>query len=667
MTKAHSPTGQSDNTNTATKKFDNIAIADRLASKWCPYSEIFKNKNGVNKCLFIKCFLITVEEIQQFLRYHYEHLSKVPITPSIRGQHRLECDDIFVPVEMIQNLKCKQHTPTNKRKTENKPIENFKDLLMINDTTFTKRVYLYGNAGAGKTTLCIKIASDWRNSKSAEDGKNVLSKFDFVFCIEFKRLKKIYSSGENVTIIDLICKDYLFDQCPQTEKIPHILKSERYRSLILLDGFDEWKHDEVPTSLDLSSKCLVFITSRQSKLSNLGNIYCEDDIVVEILGIKDVSSTQIVKNILENYSELKKSSKDYEKTVKSYEGLIQNSNIKSLAKIPTVSIMITVLLQAGKLPDDSITSIFICMIKLIKREAIASRLVKRKGNDFIRAVWELGKNGFELLKYGQSFIEFSDDENTPHYWIWKFGIKMDLVSEPFVPITDASSDYSGTSHYALEFCNTYFQEFLAALYIAFEGINAKCFRFLLDQCVSMDKIELFSNLFIFLSGLRVDLGIAVQNRMYNYSTTEDLCELRNTWPSFDEPLDKLFTLSKIQWLCFQDLKNAKSKQEFSTLAKTSYDSSLDGARCQLADICLRDRTKEPERSNQEQKVKTEEPDRSNQEQKVKELLRTGYTDLLSISAIDVDVDTRTNLTKIINNSKELQLLYLKFGLRKKVR
>eukprot|EP00057_Strongylocentrotus_purpuratus_P013074 XP_011667548.1 PREDICTED: NACHT, LRR and PYD domains-containing protein 12 [Strongylocentrotus purpuratus] len=108
-----------------------------------------------------------------------------------------------------------------------RPLE-YKDLfdLKVNGE-FPKRIMVQGEAGAGKTTFCAKIAWDWITDSP------VLPKFVWVLVVPFREAKQ-YTIGE-------IAKSYLSKDNPTTAcQITEYIRSNPKDVFMAFDGLDEF-------------------------------------------------------------------------------------------------------------------------------------------------------------------------------------------------------------------------------------------------------------------------------------------------------------------------------------------------------------------------------------------------------------------------------------------
>ncbi|XP_030844011.1 uncharacterized protein LOC100893957 [Strongylocentrotus purpuratus] len=124
--------------------------------------------------------------------------------------------------DMYTNLVLEKDDRQRKR-----PLE-YKDLfdLKVNGE-FPKRIMVQGEAGAGKTTFCAKIAWDWINEST------VLPKFVWVLVVSFREAKQ-YTIGE-------IAKSYLSKDNPATAcQITDYIRSNPKDVFMAFDGLDEF-------------------------------------------------------------------------------------------------------------------------------------------------------------------------------------------------------------------------------------------------------------------------------------------------------------------------------------------------------------------------------------------------------------------------------------------
>ncbi|XP_030833885.1 uncharacterized protein LOC105440494 isoform X3 [Strongylocentrotus purpuratus] len=136
----------------------------------------------------------------------------------------LDPDSIVPFTDMYTNLVLEEEY----RKKRKRPLE-YSDLFKLKvNGEFPKRIMVQGEAGAGKTTFCAKIAWDWINDSPA------VPKFVWVLVVPFREAKQ-YTIGE-------IAKSYLSKDNPATAcQITEYIRSNPTHVFIAFDGLDEFK------------------------------------------------------------------------------------------------------------------------------------------------------------------------------------------------------------------------------------------------------------------------------------------------------------------------------------------------------------------------------------------------------------------------------------------
>eukprot|EP00057_Strongylocentrotus_purpuratus_P019544 XP_011674018.1 PREDICTED: uncharacterized protein LOC105442982 [Strongylocentrotus purpuratus] len=134
----------------------------------------------------------------------------------------LNPDSIAPFKDMYTNLVLEEEYRQRKR-----PLK-YEDLFDLEvNGEFPKRIVIQGEAGAGKTTFCAKIAWDWINDSP------VVPKFVWVLVVPFREAKQ-YTIGE-------IAKSYLSKDNPATAcQITEYIRSNPKDVFIAFDGLDEF-------------------------------------------------------------------------------------------------------------------------------------------------------------------------------------------------------------------------------------------------------------------------------------------------------------------------------------------------------------------------------------------------------------------------------------------
>nr|XP_054760830.1 uncharacterized protein LOC129267111 [Lytechinus pictus] len=173
-----------------------------------------------------------VERNKKELQSHYRRYFCKIRADSLNPRSLAPCEDIYT------NLLLKEEDYPNKKR----PLE-YKGLFKLEiNGEFQNRIIIQGEAGAGKTTLCAKIAWDWINDSPD------LPKFVWVLVIPLREARR-YTIGQ-------IVKSYLSKDNPSTAcQITEYIRSNQEKVFIACDGLDEFsgkviQHSETKQELE---------------------------------------------------------------------------------------------------------------------------------------------------------------------------------------------------------------------------------------------------------------------------------------------------------------------------------------------------------------------------------------------------------------------------------
>ncbi|XP_063971526.1 uncharacterized protein LOC129283407 isoform X2 [Lytechinus pictus] len=173
-----------------------------------------------------------VERCRKELQSHYRRYFCKIRADSLNPRSLAPCKDIYT------HLVLEEEDYRNKKRS----LE-YKDLFKLKiNGEFPNRIIIQGEAGAGKTTLCAKIAWDWIN------GSPDVPKFVWVLVIPLREVKR-YTIGQ-------IVKSYLSKDNPATAcQITNYIRSNPEKVFIACDGLDEFsgkvvQHSETKQELE---------------------------------------------------------------------------------------------------------------------------------------------------------------------------------------------------------------------------------------------------------------------------------------------------------------------------------------------------------------------------------------------------------------------------------
>ncbi|XP_071493032.1 NLR family CARD domain-containing protein 4-like [Diadema antillarum] len=129
---------------------------------------------------------------------------------------RVELDEIYTNLSLLDKSSMRS-TPLT-----------YDDLLCSDENgKLSKRLLVQGEGGAGKTTLCAKIAWDWCQGR-------ILQGLDMVLVIPLRDVTDVKSIGD-------VVKEYLSDSnTAMTNQIDDYISKNLNKTLLIFDGFDEF-------------------------------------------------------------------------------------------------------------------------------------------------------------------------------------------------------------------------------------------------------------------------------------------------------------------------------------------------------------------------------------------------------------------------------------------
>ncbi|XP_063971389.1 uncharacterized protein LOC135158051 isoform X2 [Lytechinus pictus] len=173
-----------------------------------------------------------VERCRKELQSHYRRYFCKIRADSLNPRSLAPCKDIYT------HLVLEEEDYRNEKRSL-----KYKDLFKLEiNGEFPNRIIIQGEAGAGKTTLCAKIAWDWIN------GSPDVPKFVWVLVIPLREVKQ-YTIGQ-------IVKSYLSKDNPTTAcQITEYIRSNPEKVFIACDGLDEFsgkvvQHSETKQELE---------------------------------------------------------------------------------------------------------------------------------------------------------------------------------------------------------------------------------------------------------------------------------------------------------------------------------------------------------------------------------------------------------------------------------
>ncbi|XP_052759818.1 uncharacterized protein LOC128202750 isoform X1 [Mya arenaria] len=387
---------------------------------------------------------------QQLLTYYQ--------TKYLRMNVRLDIDaaveDIYEKPKLI--LKNKRDKDG---KIKDKEISEMNDMFLSENGTMAKTVFVVGEPGRGKSSLCKKIVHDWCKLKKDENkttkNNNMLSQFGFLFYIRLRE------AADQCKIKDMLVQCLIehihSDDKEKKELLAEILKSEC--CLLLLDGLDEWTHcskckrdERIPHVETSWMNCTTLITTRPYKIAELKLNRSQLGNHMRLEGVQ--SPDKLVRRILQ---EFEKSQED-----KRPHSCVKDLKIKGLwhfRDIPIVLIDIVWLWFRGQL------KVNMCLSEVygkIIEERWGEMIDKKKIED--NQLPEDFLDSLSKLAFNKLFSTNQDDSIV-------FGIAKHQLDEKYQRLSLESGIMSCSSKLgerlaSYQFWHTTLQEFFSALYLA---------------------------------------------------------------------------------------------------------------------------------------------------------------------------------------------------------
>ena len=303
-----------------------------------------------------------MKALQNDLIHLYENATQsLPVLPlGVEEQSSTEIyTQIFVEAEIMPRRKTRRLCGLLEAPT----LKSVRDMIYIDDTELANRVFCKGEAGHGKTVLCLKLIESWSKLKLSDrseqgeqlggsvkslqedegdhlqtseieeesDWQSCLSVFDLVFYVPLR-----HASCGSSSIVDLVCDSMPDKDADGREKVRQMLSNDGIKCLVILDGLDEWR---APPSCripgypddDGLANCVVFCTMRPWTLINLEvEIDDESDKIIEVCGLKGSCVKKFVGSFLKNLNRAETSPEILRKFCRK----IERPVLKAIRRIP---------------------------------------------------------------------------------------------------------------------------------------------------------------------------------------------------------------------------------------------------------------------------------------------------------------------------------------------
>ncbi|XP_060601945.1 uncharacterized protein LOC132755155 [Ruditapes philippinarum] len=410
-------------------------------------------------------------------------------------------------------------------------VKSLQDLFM-SGRNISQEIYLSAVAGFGKTAFSKYLALTWCQAHQKdenykhfkEEELKALSCFEFLFLVLLRDSAKVCD-------VDGMIEEQLIQNLPCSSSMPEgLLKDILHdkKSLVILDGLDEWVHPDndcsrLPKSIPhryAREKCVILTTSRPWKLGmpDLNQI----DKTVELVKLNEVSARQFKCNAMKT---LNKTLKDRElkNEVCRFEEAISDHDLEDMDSTPLL-LLYLICLWVEKIPiGNSAVELYTGIIQLLlsRTEKLHGKFHSscktppsyvpecfRKHKHFCSYytfLLTIGKLAFYALFSKKKEHTLVFDENIAEKYLNQEDLKSSclsgILSESKVKTLINESSKISFSHKTM-------QEFFSAIFISFQN-TSEVQRILYEECQCLQNILDMSKVFAFISGMNPKLMSAI--------------------------------------------------------------------------------------------------------------------------------------------------------------
>ena len=247
-------------------------------------------------------------------------------------ERRINCEkqwppchsDKLVRLEIVEREKGEGYSANTQRGRDSEGVKRtpiaYGDLFkQESGKRPVRKVLVEGDAGIGKTTLCIAVSEDWANGK-------LFQQFELVLHLPL-RMKVVASAGSLPQLLQLLhpCEDV----CDSVAS--YLNKTEGQSILIIADGWDELSESERRRGsflyrllFEIFSFISVIVTSRPSASASLHRLSCIDRFV-EVQGFSKTNIREFINNEF---------TKNQRKATSLLEQLEYNPLVESVCSVP---------------------------------------------------------------------------------------------------------------------------------------------------------------------------------------------------------------------------------------------------------------------------------------------------------------------------------------------
>ena len=396
----------------------------------------------------------------------------------------LPLDDVYTRLKIVSRRKADFRVEDNE--------VNVFDIFTALDKGEDVMTLVEGSPGIGKTTFCLKLASDWAHGKIPAECS--FPKFELMLLLKCRDIHK--------DIMETISEQLLPEDTEEKTKeglfdfIRDIHNQEK--TLIVLDGLDELPQEseqfvEKLLQRRILSFCYVLATSRQEKGIDVRRKYCFD-VLLEIKGFTESDAFEYIRKHFKNVDPLH--SPKGESLIKEIQ---ENTLLHALQNNPLNLLLLCVIYEdyEGNLPSSRSELYQVIVLCLLRRHCAKHNLEAPQDNNalekqFEESILALGELAWMcLLSDRYCFRESELAELEKRY--------KGLVSRHIGLVYKEESLRKLKPQHEYYFLHKTFQEYLAAVFIAhkLQGNELRLF----ERQSFHELVKKYREVFLFVSGI----------------------------------------------------------------------------------------------------------------------------------------------------------------------
>ncbi|XP_053390330.1 uncharacterized protein LOC128553230 [Mercenaria mercenaria] len=486
-----------------------------------------KSKTESEKDTYNKLKKELKDDLATFYKTRY---STIPLSPLVEG-HDTPLANFYILPEM--NFLEKQDKKPAGEETKT-PVKSLSDVFQSENSC---EIYLTADAGFGKTAFSKYLAVTWCQAHCPErkyktyfsvDAINAMRDFEFLFLVLLR------DSSDDCSIDDLIMNQIIQNlSLLSSEMTMHSLQRilHREKSLIILDGLDEWTHPKkkctkVPKTIphrNAREKCVILTTTRPWKLGVLNLKTSEIDKKVELVKLTSESAQTLEERAISKIKNLDVA--EAKILAKQLNENIKKNKLEDLESVPLLS-MYLICLWCEDIPlGQSKCGLYASIIELLlsrtksKHPAMEPTCEPSQSdipqcfsehehcNQYCTYLKALGKLAFETLfsETKESTLVFTKSIVDKYLSPNDFKLSLDLGI-----LTQSTERTLIKQISKVSFSHSTMHTFYCALYASFQNEN-DIKDIVLKTCKSLQSILDMSTLFVFISGMNTDIMSSISH------------------------------------------------------------------------------------------------------------------------------------------------------------